>query len=281
MRKIFLILIFSILLAPAQSAFATKGYRQKADDLVVGHPQHNYRELFALMGRELTQHGGSFAINGLNTFRNLAQKAAPQPLPEQLAIPAFEAVALKAPGQDWVALLVDFGAQITGSDGYAVLALFDMQGAPRLLDAANVAEDKRTDFDVPARIALGDGADILVVDSEHSISNKNYSMRTLFSIRGGKFSTVDRVETYSDKGCGFTREQLPFFRILKREPGSAFRIEVTETIRRRRGDCTGLIVPKHGKVKVRVDYAWDGASKTYVRNSDAVKDFAAETKKRF
>lgn len=84
------------------------------------------------------------------------------------------AVPLRSGGMDRMALLVDFGATAYSLD-FAILALFDVEGEPRLLDAADIASGQWTSFMDPVRLSVSANDDLLVTQSTHHNSSQGYS----------------------------------------------------------------------------------------------------------
>lgn len=118
----------------------------------------------------------------------------------------LEAVQLRSGGMERMALLVDFGK--TGySLGFTILALFDVEGEPGLLDAADVASAQWTSFMDPVRLSVGAGDDLLVTQSTHHNSSQGYANASLILVRDDRLELVDTIALLSDRDCGFERSQ--------------------------------------------------------------------------
>ncbi|TIV07647.1 MAG: hypothetical protein E5W02_24515, partial [Mesorhizobium sp.] len=58
--------------------------------------------------------------------------------PETINLPNAAVLAIKAGGKERLAMLLDLGQAQDSAEGFAVLALYDLTGKPKLLDAVNV-----------------------------------------------------------------------------------------------------------------------------------------------
>lgn len=66
--------------------------------------------------------------------------------PETISLPNAAVLAIKAGGKDRLTMLFDLGQAQDSAEGFAVLALYDLSGEPKLLDAVNVGTDQNSYF---------------------------------------------------------------------------------------------------------------------------------------
>jgi len=189
-------------------------------------------------------------------------------------------VPLLSGGKDRLALLIDLGA--TEDDlGFSVLALFDVAGAPRLLDAANVAFDRSTSFLEPARLPLGTGSDLLVTQSTHHNSSQGYAITALILLRDDRLALVDAIDTLSERECGFERRQEVSLRTGDGEPLADIVAVVSERTTLTAEDCGGAVAIAPGERVFTVTYRWDAAAQRYQPDSEAFTRLARENEARF
>jgi len=192
----------------------------------------------------------------------------------------LRAVPVRSGGTVRTALLVDFG-DAGDSVGLTVLALFDIAGEPRLLDAADVASGRWTSFMDPVRLSVGAGDDLLVTQSTHHNSSQGYANVSLILVRNDRFELVETISLFSDKDCAFERSQSLTVEQGTGEPLADVVATVTERTVLTTEDCGGRAGPELGSRTITVTYRWDSAAQRYVPDSDAMAMLARENAKRF
>jgi hypothetical protein len=184
------------------------------------------------------------------------------------------ALDFRSAGKDRVAALFKLTP-----DGEAVLALYDLSGAPKLLDAADIALDRSTAFAGRGRLAIGPGDDVLVVDSKHFNSSQGYAAITLLTVEGDRIRPVDTIYTLDENGCGYRRTQQPSFSTVP-DAGShgSITAQVVDSIEAVDELCDEE-PPLPSNRAITVTYRWDGTR--YRADSDAFTRLAKENEKRF
>ncbi len=190
------------------------------------------------------------------------------------------ALPLRSGGMDRLALLVDFGAT-EYSLGFAILALFDVEGEPRLLDAADVASGRWTSFMEPVRLSLGAGDDLLVTQSTHHNSSQGYATAALILVRNDRFELVDTIDTFSDRDCAFERDQNLTIGRSAGDIRADIVASVTELTTRTADDCNDGNIHEPGSRTITVVYRWDAPAQRYRPDSDAFVVLARENEERF
>ena len=166
-----------------------------------------------------------------------------------------------------------------------MLALFDVAGEPRLLDAATIAFNRWTSFAEPARLPVGTGEDLLVTRSTHFNSSQGYATTALILAHDDRLELVDTISTFDDRACGFERQQRLGIRHGAERPLSDIVSHivavVTELTAVSGEDCGDATVPQPGTRTIAVTYRWDVGERRYVPDSDAFDALASENESRF
>jgi len=187
---------------------------------------------------------------------------------------------VRSEGHKRLAMLLGLGQPEDSAEGIAALALFDIDGKPKLLDLANVSYDRETGFFDPGTLTLRDGGATLLIASTHSNSNQTYPTYVMIDLRGDRFSLIDTFFLLNDNGCGFEHIQHPRFSATGSPKKPAIQITVTDATTRRREDCDTLPLPQTGKRKISVTYEWEPRHRKYRRSSDALERLAKEATER-
>ena len=200
--------------------------------------------------------------------------------PASAAAPRLSAVPVRSGGLDRMALVLDFGSG-EYVVGLAILALFDVTGEPRLLDAANVASGDYTYFLDPARLAVGSGDDLLAIGSTHANFSQTYTTAPLVLVRNDRLELVDMIFAFEERGCAYERTQRLDIRQGAGEPFSDIVATVTEETMLSGAECGNDPVPEAGTRTITVRYEWDAREQRYSLDSDAFDVLARESEGRF
>jgi hypothetical protein len=186
---------------------------------------------------------------------------------------------IRAGGKERLAMLFDLGSSSDSAEGFAVLALYDLAGKPRLLDVVNVAVDRSTYFRDPGKLPIGPGDDVIITLSTHFNSNQGYVGTPLILVRDDRFELIDVIHTFDEILCAYKRTQeLAFQTVADGQPYAAIKATVTDTTVPNGENCDDA-APDASPRDISVTYHWDGAA--YVRDSDALDKLAGENAKRF
>ncbi|RWD60381.1 MAG: hypothetical protein EOS36_21285 [Mesorhizobium sp.] len=201
--------------------------------------------------------------------------------PATTSLSNAEVLAIRAAGKDRLAMLYDLGFGSDSAEGYAVLALYDLTGKPRLLDAVNVAVDRSTSFREPGKVSIAAGDDAIVTMSTHFNSNQGYAGTMLIMVRHDRFHLIDEIYTFDENYCPYRRTQNLAFRSLGgHKPYAPIKVTVTDATVPSEESCDQA-PPKATSHDISVTYHWDKAKSRYVKNSDAFEKLSAENEKRF
>lgn len=179
-------------------------------------------------------------------------------------------------GRRRLVMMLDLGQPQDSAEGVALLALFDIEREPKLLDLANVGYDRQTGFFDPGKLMLPDGSTLLLIVSSHSNSNQTYQTYVMVDLHGDRLGLVDTFFLLNENGCGFESWQRPRFTAAGSRSKPAIQIGVTRTLTQRKEDCGTIQLPAPGTRKVTVTYTWQAASRRYVKSSDALERLAKE-----
>ncbi|MEX4009835.1 hypothetical protein [Neoaquamicrobium sediminum] len=258
---------------PTAPAFAEPVLRPDLADRVAGREDVTFADLVRLV---VPGTAGNEAID----VREIGSELVEDLEPASGAAPRLAAVPVRSGGLDRMAVLLDFGS---GRDvvGLAVLALFDVAGEPRLLDAANVASGQHTYFLEPARMAVGVDDDLLAVGSTHANSSQTYTTVPLVLVRNDQLELVDMISAFDERLCAYERTQRLDLRHGAQEPFSDVVATLTEVSTRSGDDCGEAPVPEARTRTITVTYRWDAGAHRYIPDSDAFDVLARENEGRF
>ena len=243
---------------------------------VAGRKDVTFADLVRLVAPGAVESG-----EGTIDVRHIAGDAWSDPGPEAMRLVKLAAVPARSGGRDRTVLLLDFGPAQDSASGFVVLALFDVTGEPRLLDAADIAFDRWTAFAEPVRLPVGEGDDLLVTRSTHFNSSQGYATTALILLRGDRFALVDTISTFDDRACTFERTQRLGIRQGTGTPLADIRATVSERTTVSAGQCGEATVPEPGTRNIAVTYRWDAAGERYSADSDAFDVLARENERRF
>lgn len=262
--------IFSM---PVERAFAEPVLRPDLADRVGGTEDVTFADLVRLV---VPGTAGNETID----VREIGSEAIEDLEPESMAMLRLTAVPVRSGGNDRIALLLNFGS---GRDvvGLAILALFDVTGEPRLLDAANVASGDYTYFLDPARLTVGSGDDLLAIGSTHANSGQSYTTAPLVLLRNDRLELVDMIHAFDERLCAYERTQRLDLQQSAQEPFSDVVATVTEVTTLSGDDCGEAPVPEAGTRLIIVTYRWDAGAQRYLPDSDAFDALARENEERF
>jgi hypothetical protein len=218
--------------------------------------------------------------DGTADFRHIGGEDMANPLPAPVGPVRIAAVPLGPGGAQRLALLLDPGPVEDAAMAPAILALFDMAGEPRLVDAADVGFDRFTGFAEPARLPLG-GNDLLITSSVHWNSGQSYAATALILVRGDRLELVDTIFTLDERTCAYERTQRLAVRSGAEGPFPDIAASVTELTAATGADCGDAAVPEPGTRTIAATWRWDDDARRYIPDSDAFDALARENETRF
>jgi hypothetical protein len=248
---------------------------------VPGHQDVSYLDLARMIVPDLVAGEDGFYKGGAPIeMRDIIGDEGGSP-PETINLPSAAVLPIKAGGKDRLTMLFDLGQAEDSAEGFAVLALYDLTGKPKLLDAVNVGTDRNSYFRDPGKLALGPGDDALITMSMHFNSNQGYVGTILVLVRDDRFEPIDQINTFDENVCAYKRTQdLSFQTPGSEKPYAPIKVTVTDATAPS-GDSCEEPAPEAASRDISVTYRWDKAKSRYVKDSDAFEKLSAENAKRF
>lgn len=252
------------------------------DSAVPGHQNVTYLDLAKLVIPDLALNADGFYHGGLPIeMRHIEGPDSGGSPPETSSLPNAAVLPIRTGGKDRLVMLYDLGDSPDSAEGYAVLALYDVTGKPKLLDAVNVAVDRSTYFREPGKLSVGAGDDVLITMSTHFNSSQGYVITPLIMVRDDKFELVDMIYTFDENLCAYRRTQdVAFQTIDDGQPYAAIKVTVTDATAPNGESCDDPS-PEPESHAISVTYHWDKKTSRYVKDSDALDKLAGENAKRF
>ncbi|RUW96878.1 hypothetical protein EN851_29910 [Mesorhizobium sp. M8A.F.Ca.ET.208.01.1.1] len=246
-----------------------------------GHAGTTYADLIRMVIPDLTAKGDYYVGSSPIEMRHIAGPDNDSSPPEAPSVFSAGVLGIKAGGKERLAMLFDLGESPDSAEGYAVLALYDLTGKPRLLDAVNVATDRFTFFRHPGKLSLGASDDALMISSTHFNSNQGYMSTPLILVRDDRFELIDLINTFDENVCSYRRSQdLTFQAVSDGQPYAAIKATITDKTAPGEETCDEP-APKAVSNDISVTYRWDKKTAGYVADSDAFEKLAADNEKRF
>lgn len=191
-------------------------------------------------------------------------------LPATIASPSIggiDRIDISQAGKPRMLLLFDLGQADDAAEGINVLALYDMTGAPRLLDAMNVGLDRESSFLEPGYIELSPKFGMALVRNSHHNAGEGYLQSSLIGIWDDKLHVVDTVFSMSWLTGDEDLTVRPSFAPVKGE----LALDATFTITRKHCEGTCVLDADYPSMteRVTVRYSWDAAAGKFVRPEKA------------
>lgn len=270
----------AIVWTPVACAFAQPAPSPDLTDRLAGREDVTFADLVRLVVPGIAASGETASDGGIVDVRHIGGEEWSSPGPEVVKLLGFTAVPARSGDLDRMVLLLDFGDAQYSASGFVVLALFDVAGEPRLLDAADVAFDRWTSFAEPVR-PVGAGDDLLVTQSTHFNSHQGYATAALIFLHDDRFELVDSISTLDDRACGFERTQRLSIQQGAGAPFADIEATVTELTVDSGEQCGDAIVPEPGTRTFSVIYRWAAAEQRYIPDSNAFVMLERENEARF
>ena len=197
------------------------------------------------------------------------------------AIDRVRRIDFAAGGRPQMVLLFDFAEGGETTQGFAVLAFYDLSQGVRFLDAVDVGLDRWTSFRDPPVLTLSTGEPVLLVASTHFNSSQSYMFTSLVLARKEQLIPVTTYFTLGSQGCAGRVEQNSSFRALPaKAKGAPDTIEVTVDVKAEESgeECNGEKLPTASR-KIVVRFDWNRKSGQYKPSSDSLQRLEEENMK--
>ncbi|PAQ07872.1 hypothetical protein [Mesorhizobium temperatum] len=282
MNPILLRFVLACLLLPCLSTAAGAQGVSFPDlgSAVPGHKDTTYLDLARMVIPDLAADKDGFCRGSMPIqMRHIEGPDSGGSPPETSGFSDAGVLNFKASGKDRLAMLFDLGSSSDSAEGFAVLALYDLAGKPRLLDAVNVAVDRSTYFRDPGKLQIGPSDDAIITLSTHFNSSQGYVSTPLILVRDDRLELIDMIYTFDESLCAYRRTQeLAFQTVADGQPYAAIKATVTDATVPNGESCDDP-APEASSRDICVTYHWDGTA--YVKGSDALDKLAGENANRF
>jgi hypothetical protein len=192
-------------------------------------------------------------------------------------------VHMKAEGKERQLVLFDFAQAGKTLEGVAVLALYDVSGEPKLLDAVDIGFDQSTFFFERGLLPISPDSDAILTMSSHFNSSQSYVTVVMAMVRKDRLELIDTVSLFDEKACGFERHQTISYAANPGagKPYAPINVVVTDATTATIEDCGDGAQPSASQRQVRTTYKWQTASARYMPDSDVLMKLAKENEGRF
>lgn len=253
-----------LLVTPASFAAATEFKYIDTDDRVSKSAVATYFDLALQFAPGLADTPSDG--RGLSAVRHLDGEEFPATI-ASLSIDRIDRIDIKQAGKPRILVLFDFGQADDAAEGINILALYDMTGAPRLLDAMNVGLDRENSFLEPGYLQLSPKFGMAFVRNSHHNAGEEYLQSSLIGIWDDKLHKVDTVFSMSWRTGEEDLTVRPSFAPVK----EALALDATFSITRKH--CEGACVldadyPSMSE-RVKARYSWDAVAGKFVRPEKA------------
>ena len=255
--------------------FAALSFPAIADDQyltpgspVAGHPDLTYAQLLKQVIPDLAEDASSGHLpDGMRHVDDQADGEAP----DSVSIPNLTVEHVQVDGKPTLWILADLGGGGTLGT-YTLLAVFSDEAQPKLIDAAEVDEDRFTNFiGDPLRISATD--EVMLVDSNHFNSEQNYSSQQLLLLRGGKLSIAASFLVFGVHSCHMHQEEA--LKLNSKPAGNGYwpiSAVITRSLTKNKDSAEACVddTPATAKVKTfQGTFTWNEAKGTYETTSKA------------
>lgn len=249
------------------------------EDALPGHPGKTYLDLVRLIVPDMHEEGGAYRGTATVPMRHIGGDEAESP--EATSLRDVDILAVNSDGKPRLALFLTLGETPGAVESFSVLALYDVAGEPKLLDAAAVGFDRFTSLYDQQRMPVSARNDVILTMSEHFNSSQGYVTTAMILVRGDRFELVDTIFTLDEKGCTYERAQTASYETT---PGAALfadiKASVADRITLTEYDCGEDPKPEPMSRTVTAIYRWDAAQEKYLPDSDALEKLQVENRER-
>jgi hypothetical protein len=255
-----------------------------ASDHVAGRADVTYFDLVKLIVTDLDPIGTSEpAAHQIVPYRHIEGKNSETVPGGPVSIKYLTPLKIHADGKSRLALLADLGPSDGNVAEFALLALFDLSGRPKLLDVVEVGIDRMTGFaDIPL-LPLGHGSDLIRVDSDHFNSDEDFAGTEFIFVRDDRFRLVDSLFTFDEKTCTTVRSQIPII-TTRHYAGNAYGtilVAVREKLEAQPDyeNCDDKKLPRLFVKYFRAAYRWNAHRNRFETTSRELTKLGAQNEK--
>jgi hypothetical protein len=236
----------------------------------VGAGGKTYAQLITMAFPGTREDDGRLVVDADVTVPHIEGDSFTVTAPAPVEVGHFHPISLVMNGQPQLALMIGLDAGSDSLGPISALALFDIAGAPRLVDVVDIGFDRQSGFAVPPTLKVGAGHELMLAHNSHGNTGQYYSAITLIDLEDGALTMIDQVMTLSDMGCQGSRTQYVDYQALMPEnPGRGdFTVSVRDEIAPPEEPCEGVEPYAPGETSYAVTYRWDAAAGHYAAEGD-------------
>ena len=259
-------------------------YAQPPSGAVPGHPSLTYFDLMRLVVTDLdrARSADDAEAHTIAPYRHIEGDGAKTDPAGAVWLADVQALETRVDGKPRLAVLGDFGPSDGNVAEFSLLALFDLSGAPRLLDVVEVGVDRWTGFEDKPKRPLGDGSDLFLIDSDHNDADVSFAREELIEAHGDRFHLVAAISTFGEKdACAF--QIIPDSKTTTAvDPGRekwkiSVDVRVDLTLKKGwRDTCGDDKPPKPFSKRFQATFRWDAKAGRFTTDSQALGQLAKE-----
>ncbi len=257
------LLVPPFLAMPAAHASETR-YLDPSDPVVSGKPP-TYADLALQFAPGL----GKTPIDTteLEKLPNLVGDTEPEEI-ETVAFGSVERMDLTLDGKPLMLLLYDLGSAEGTVASVSVLALYDMTGTPKLMDALNIGLDRETSFSEQSYLPVSDGLGVAVVRNSHHNAGEEFLQTSLIGLWGGKLHEVETVLSMTWLTGAEDITTIPRFAVVPGKQAFDASFDITHKVCDE--ECSDGGEPTVTNSRITARYSWDPAKGQFVRPAKAL-----------
>jgi hypothetical protein len=281
-RRVFLPVLL-LLAALAQAALAGEVEFPSPDTAVTARSSTTYLDLARHFVPDIKPADGAYVGKTLIALRHLSGSAYAMQPDDTYGFFDVGTLRMKVDGNERLLTLFDFAQAGKALEGVAVLALYDIAGEPRLLDAVDIGFDQSTYFFEQGLLPIAEGSDAILTMSTHFNSSQSYVTMVMAMVARDRLELIDTISLFDDKACGVERHQTIAFSANPDagKPYAPIKVTVTDATTTTVEDCGDGAQPSASQRQVQATYKWQTASGRYLPDSDGLVRLAKQNQQRF
>ncbi len=145
-------------------------------DPVAGHAGITYFDLMKMVVTDLEPEstGDAAKAHQIVSYRHIEGKNAKTDPAGPVELNSLEPLVIHTDGRTQLALMADLGPSDEAVAEFVLLALFDLNGKPKLLDVVEIGTDRLTGFSDHPLLPLGHRSDLIRISSDHFNSDEDF-----------------------------------------------------------------------------------------------------------
>ncbi|MBJ3785489.1 hypothetical protein [Devosia sediminis] len=204
--------------------------------------------------------------------------------PAPVTVADFNGVGLSIDGEPHLALMIELAEAPNSAGPIAALAVFDVTGAPELVDVVDIGFDRQSGFALPPTLQVGWGHELILGFNSHGNAGQFYNAITIVDVVEGRLTMVDQILTLDVTSCEETRRQYLDYVVATPEGDGKgdFTVIVRDVLEPSDEACPAGDGPyMTGETSYSVEYRWDESAGRYVAQGEGWAEFDEMNSARF